>query len=65
MKLLASSPTKDGILKLITQFYCGSSISISEVSPDNYIVANSKGKIEGVCVKLSKGRYRFFSEGKR
>lgn len=53
-RLLASSPSLQGITTLIIRFYGGSAIEI--VGEE---VHNSKGKIEGVRVVKAKGRYRF------
>lgn len=61
--LLTSSPTLDGILEMVRKYYYSPNCQLVEVSPDNYVVHNSNGKIEDVYVKLHKGRYRFMREG--
>ena len=57
-KLLASSPTLDGIKGLIAKFYYGEK-KLVEVSPNNFTIHGAKGKLDGVYVVFSKGRYRF------
>jgi len=59
MKLLGSAPTEDRLLKLVTDFYCGSSIRF-----ENGEVFNAKGKIEGVRMVHKKNRFRFEMEDK-
>jgi hypothetical protein len=57
---LATSPTKEGITKLISEYYMGSTISLHETeNPDEFEVHNLKGKINSVKVVKSKGRFRF------
>jgi hypothetical protein len=58
--LIASSPTKEGIEKLIGDYYYSKNISLKKLDDkDEYEVSNSKGKINGVKVIVKKGRYRF------
>lgn len=61
MQLLATSPTLEGIVKLIGKYYYSNNISLSELSPGNFTVSNARGVVPGVCVKLVKGRFRFYS----
>ena len=58
-KLLAASGTKEAMIKTITRYYCGSTISLHETSPGIFEVSNKKGVIKGARVVLIKGRYRF------
>jgi hypothetical protein len=61
--VLASSTTKEGITKMIGQYYMGSTISLHETNnPDVFEVHNLKGKIKGVKVIRSKGRFRFVND---
>lgn len=57
MRLLASAPTQERLLKIVTDFYCGSSIRF-----ENGDVFNAKGKIEGVRVIFKNRRFRFEME---
>jgi hypothetical protein len=57
--LLASSGTYDGILKLISKFYCGSTITLKQISEKEWDVYTLKGLCKGTKVILKKGRYRF------
>lgn len=52
--LMGSSPTRDGIIKLISKFYMGSTIHL-----EGEDVHNRKGKIEGVRVIEKGKRFRF------
>jgi hypothetical protein len=62
MKLIANSATKQGIIKLICDFYIGSAISLIEsTEPLTWKVHNRKGEIKDVAVVLIKGRYKFIS----
>jgi hypothetical protein len=58
-KLLASSSTLEGIQKLITDFYCSSTITLEQVSKKEWNVFTLKGLCKGVKVYLKKNRYRF------
>jgi hypothetical protein len=59
-KLLVSAPTEERIIKLISQYFMGSTISLKPTEVENtFDVFNSKGKINSVVVKLVKGKYRF------
>lgn len=58
-KLIGSAPSIDQLTKLISKFYGGSNITLVARGDDAWYVHNSKGKIDGVGVKLKKGRYRF------
>lgn len=53
-KLLASSPSLDGIIKQISRYYYGSTIHL-----EGEKVFNLKGEIKGVRVIEKRGRYRF------
>jgi len=53
-KLLASSSSEEGIIKLISRYYAGSTIHL-----EGEQVHNRKGMIPGVAVVIVKGRYRF------
>lgn len=57
MRLLGSAPTEDRLLKMVTNFYCGSSIRFEKGE-----VFNAKGKIEGVRVIHKNNRFRFEME---
>jgi hypothetical protein len=63
--VIASSETKEGIEKLISDYYYSSKISLKKVdNKDEYEVINSKGKINGVKVVLKRGRYQFINSDK-
>jgi hypothetical protein len=63
--VIASSETKEGIEKLISDYYYSSNISLKKVdNKDEYEVSNSKGKINGVKVIVKKGRYQFVNSDK-
>ena len=63
--VIASSPTKEGIEKLIGDYYYSKNISLKKLDDkDEYEVSNSKGKINGVKVIVKKGRYQFVNSDK-
>ena len=63
--VIGSSNTKEGIEKLIGDYYYSKNISLKKIDDKNeYEVSNSKGKINGVKVVLSKGRYQFVESDK-
>lgn len=64
MKLLATSNTIEGITKLITSYYCSSSITLTE-SNGQWNINNSKGQIKAVYVELKRNRYRFIRDENR
>lgn len=53
-KLLASAPSEAEIIKAISRFYCGATISL-----DGENIHNLNGLIDGVRVVKKRGRYRF------
>lgn len=57
MRLIASAPTIEDLLKCAIQFYCGSAIRFESVGK-SWDVYNAKGKIEGVEVVRKANRYR-------
>jgi len=63
--VIASSTSKEGIEKLIGDYYYSKNISIQKIdNKDEYEVSNSKGKINGVKVVVKKGRYQFVNSDK-
>jgi len=63
--VIGSSATKQGIEKVIKDYYYGSNISLHKREGENeYDVHNSKGKISGVKVIEKSGRFQFVSEKK-
>lgn len=60
-QLYGSSPSLDGIKKIIAQFYYGdpANYSFIETGPDTWSISGPKGIKPGVVVRKSKGRYRF------
>jgi hypothetical protein len=63
--VIASSTTKEGIEKLIGDYYYSKNISLKKLDDkDEYEVSNSKGKINGVKVIVKKGRYQFVESDK-
>jgi type I restriction-modification system DNA methylase subunit len=63
--VISSSTTKEGIEKLIGDYYYSKNISLRKLDDkDEYEVYNSKGKINGVKVVLNKGRYQFVESNK-
>lgn len=63
MKLLATSPTIQGIEKLINQFFYSEDYSINK---ETLLIENSKKDVTSInewySVSLKKGRYRFFAQ---
>lgn len=58
--LLASAPTLEKITNLITEFYAGSTITLDEISKDQWSISTGKGLCKGIWVTKNKaGRYRF------
>jgi hypothetical protein len=58
-KVLASSPTKEGVSKLIEQYLYGSTITLVETEDDKiYEVHNKKGKTP-FYVEFKRGKYNF------
>lgn len=61
--VIGSSPTKEGIEKVIGKYYYSSSISLHQRGDTNeYDVHNAKGKVNGVKVVEKKGRYQFVED---
>ncbi len=60
-KLLATSPSLDGIQKLISQYLYGSTITLDKTSdrPETYSVSTKKGKSNNFRVVKKGKRYRF------
>lgn len=57
--LLASAGTLENIEKLTTDFYCGTKVKIECAGSSGFVRRVSDGKIlEGVTIKIKKGRYR-------
>ena len=56
--LLASSPTRDGIITAISRYYMGSTISL-QAQGNVYQVSNLKGPINSVRVIQKGKRWRF------
>jgi len=61
--VIASSSSKDGIQKLISEYYYGSKITLNKVG-DAYEVSNAKGRVKGVKVVEKNGRYQFVNDTK-
>lgn len=58
-RLLASSPTLEGINKCIKSFYFGSEKELTEVEPNKWSVSGKNGTLEGIRVIKKGSRYRF------
>lgn len=58
MQKICSSPTKEGIVKLINQYYYSSTFTVNFDSGE---VFNAKGKLNSAKVELKKGRYIYFN----
>lgn len=58
-KLLATSGTTEGITKLISQYYFGSTITLNPIDDNTFEVSNKKGKIDGVQVIKKGNKFRF------
>lgn len=60
-KLLATAPTEERIIKLISDYYYGSTITLvpEDGNPNRFAVHNKKGLINGVVVILQGNKYRF------
>lgn len=61
--VIASSSSKEGIQKLISEYYYGSKITLNKVG-DAYEVSNAKGRVKGVKVVEKNGRYQFVNDTK-
>lgn len=57
--LLASSSSIEGIQKLISKYYCGSTITLNQLSSKEWDVSTGKGLCENVRVRNVKNRFRF------
>jgi hypothetical protein len=58
--IIGSSPTLDGIKKIIGNYYYSNNISLQKINDtDEYEVHNAKGKINSVKVIEKKGRFQF------
>ena len=66
--LLASSPTVEGINKLIKKYFFADSVTLTQVAPEKlpnkrnpliFDVSTPKGKKEGYRVIIKKDRFRF------
>lgn len=59
MSLLASAPDLENITKLTSEFYGGMKVRIEMAASSGFVRRLSDGKIlEGVTVKIKRGRYR-------
>lgn len=58
-KLLATSPTEEGIKKLISQYFMGSTITLNPINDTEFEVHNKKGKLNSYRVILKGSKYRF------
>lgn len=60
-KLLASSPTLEGITKVISDYFFGSTITLDKVSdrPEVHSVSNKRGVLPDYRVVKKGKRYRF------
>lgn len=58
-KLLAVSSSIEGVIKLISKYFYGSTIILKELSPDVYSIFNKNGLIPSYIVRKVKGRFRF------
>ena len=60
MKVYASAPTKEGLEKLINDFYCSKNYIITE---DNTIYNTKTGKtVDTMTIKVKKNRWQFGEE---
>ena len=57
--LLATSPTEEGIIKLISKFYMGSTINLKPIDNKTYEVHNKNGLITATKVIKKGKRFRF------
>ncbi len=57
--LYSYAPTVEMIQASIVKFYCGSNVTLNEVSPTEWTVSTGKGLCENMRVILKGGRYRF------
>ena len=60
-KLLATSPSLDGIKNMISKYFMGSTITLDKTSdnPETYSVSNKKGKLNSFKVVKKGNRYKF------
>lgn len=57
--LWSYAPSLEVIHASIVKFYCGSTVTLTEVSPTEWSVATGKGLCANMRVILKGGRYRF------
>ena len=60
-KLFGSAGSLERLRQGIEKFYCGTTITLTELPSGEWSVSNLRGVIEGVTVRKVKGRYRFES----
>lgn len=61
--LLGSADTLPGIYNLISRFYSGYTVALSNVSEIEWEISTEKGKREGMRVLYKNKRYRFEAVG--
>lgn len=57
--LLGSAPSREGIIQVITKFYCGASITLHDTPEGTLDVHNANGLIPSTRVSIARGRYLF------
>lgn len=57
--LRGTSPTLDGIKKVISKFWYGADITLKDNGDGTFEISNSKGPIKGFIVKKKGKRFRF------
>lgn len=58
-KLRGTSPTEDGIKKIISDYFYGSTITLEKIDDKKYAIYNKKGKLDRYQVIKKGGRFRF------
>ena len=59
MKLLATSSSKEGIIKLIHNYFCSNGIELQNDNENQWSLIDQKGRLLNFKVILKKKRYRF------
>jgi hypothetical protein len=62
-KLIATSPSKERMEKLIQNFWHASRVELTEIVPGEFAVSNARGIVPGFKVVVKKDRYRFEFHG--
>lgn len=56
------SCTKNGIIKAISDYFFGATITLTELKPGLYAISNLNGPVQNFYVQISHNRYRFIEQ---